>query len=185
MTSPVLRTERLELHRPQVGDLEGLFNLTANPETRRHLGPSEPSLADSFSRLMRNAGSWSLHGYGVFVIRLQGQQPILGTCGIFRSFRGFGKGMDDVPEAGWIIDADHWGQGYAREAMECAVAWFDAEHGGQRIACMIEEGHTPSHNLALSLGFAPYDWHDPEDGTTPLILYQRSPGNGVALKRPG
>lgn len=173
---PVLRTERLELHRPHAGDLEGLFNLTAKPETRRHLGPSEPSMADSFARLLRNAGSWSLHGYGTFTLRLHRQQPILGTCGVFRSFRGFGKGLDDVAEAGWIIDADHWGQGYAREAMEGALTWFDNEHGRQRVACMIEEGHTPSHNLALSLGFAPYGRHDPDDGAAPLILYERLPG---------
>lgn len=175
MTMPMLRTERLELHRPQTSDLEGLFNLIANPETRRHLGPSKASMADSFARLLRNVGSWTLYGYGVFVVRLRDQQSILGTCGVFRSFRGFGKGMDDVPEAGWIIDADHWGQGYAREAVESALAWFDAEHGGQRIACMIEEGHNRSHNLALSVGFTPYDRHDPEGGTTPLILYQRLP----------
>ena len=173
---PVLRTERLELHRPQAADLEGLFNLTANPETRRHLGPAEPSMADSFARLLRNAGSWSLYGYGTFVVRLPGAPAIVGTCGVFRSFRGFGKGLDDVAEAGWIIDADHWGKGYAREAMEDALTWFDNEHGCQRVACMIEDGHTPSHKLALSLGFASYDRHDPEDGAAPLILYERLPG---------
>jgi RimJ/RimL family protein N-acetyltransferase len=114
----------------------------------------------------------------VFVLRLKGQQGILGTCGIFRSYRGLGtstdgKGMDDVPEAGWIINADHWGKGYAREAMEAALSWFDAEHGPQRITCMIEEDHAVSHDFAVSLGFAPYGREAPEDGTAPLILYQR------------
>ncbi len=173
MTGPVIRTERLDLYRPQAGDLDGLFKLTANPDTRRHLGPTEPSMEDSFSRLLRNAGSWSLYGYGVFVVRLKEQREIGGSCGIFRSYRGFGRGLDDVPEAGWIIDAGQWGHGYAREAMEAALEWFDAEHGGQRIACMIEENHTPSHNLALSLGFVSYDRHEPEDGTKPLVLYER------------
>jgi len=176
---PVIETDRLEMHRPRADDLEGLYALMANPETRRHLGPVDPSMADSFSRLLRNAGSWSLYGYGVFVIRLRGQQDILGSAGIFRSWRGFGKGMDDIPEAGWIINADNWGQGYAREAMEAALAWFDARHGEQRIACMIEQGHTVSERLALALGFAAYGRHDPADGTTPLILYERVPP-GVA-----
>ncbi|MGB3379086.1 MAG: GNAT family N-acetyltransferase [Allopontixanthobacter sediminis] len=177
MTEPVIRTQRLDLYRPQTGDLDGLFRLTANPDTRRHLGPTEPSKEDSFSRLLRNAGSWSLYGYGVFVIRLTGQQEILGTCGIFRSFRGFGKGMDDVPEGGWIIDAAHCGCGYAREAMEAALAWFDTEHGSQRIACMIEENNAPSNKLAVNLGFVPYDRHEPEDGAAVLVLYQRIVNN--------
>ncbi len=171
----VIQTDRLEMYRPRADDLEVLFTLVAHPETRRHLGPTEAGMADSFDRLLRNAGSWSLYGYGTFVVRLKGQHGILGTCGIFRSYREFGKGLDDVPEAGWIINADDWGKGYAREAMEAALAWFDAEHGPQRIACMIEEGHAPSHNLALSLGFKPYGRHDPDDEATQLILYERLP----------
>lgn len=173
MTGWVIETDRLEMYRPQADDLEGLFTLVAHPETRRFLGPTEPGMADSFARLLRNAGSWSLYGYGVFVIRLKGQQGIVGTCGIFRSWRGFGKQMDDVAEAGWIINVDHWGKGYAREAMEAALTWFDAAHGAERTVCMIEEGHTVSESLALSLGFAAYGRHDPEDGTNPLILYER------------
>jgi RimJ/RimL family protein N-acetyltransferase len=170
-----IQTDRLEMYRPRADDLEGMFNLVAHPETRRHLGPTQASMADSFSRLLRNAGSWSLYGYGTFVVRLKGQQGILGTCGIFRSYRGFGKGLDDVPEAGWILNADDWGKGYAREAMEAALAWFDAEHGSQRIACMIEEGHAVSERLAFSLGFAACGRHDPEDESTSLILYERVP----------
>ncbi len=178
----VIQTARLDLFRPQRGDLEGLFMMVAHPETRRFLGPTEASMADSFARLQRNAGGWSLYGYGTFIVRLKGQQGILGSCGVFHSYRGFGtgsddKGMDDVPEAGWIINADHWGKGYAREAMEAALAWFDAEHGPRRVTCMIEEGHTVSQHLAVSLGFVAYDRHDPDDGTTPLILYERALGS--------
>lgn len=172
----VIETARLELFRPQSGDLEGLFMMVAHPETRRFLGPTDANLADSFARLQRNAGSWSLYGYGTFIVRLKGQQGILGSCGIFHSYRGFAKNMDDVPEAGWIINADHWGKGYAREAMEAALAWFDTEHGPQRIACMIEEEHIASQNLAAALGFAAYDRHEPDDGTAPLILYERALG---------
>ena len=175
-------TPRLELFRPHASDRDGLFTMMDDPETRRFLGPTDASMADTFARLLRNGGSWSLYGYGTFIVRLKGQKGILGSCGIFHSWRGFGtraggKGMDDVPEAGWIINADHWGKGYAREAMEAALAWFDAEHGPQRIACMIEEGHAVSQHLAETLGFAAYDRHDPDDGAAPLVLYQRIIGN--------
>ena len=153
--------------------------LLDHPETRRFLGPTDGSMMDTFTRLQRNAGSWALYGYGTFIVRLKGQQGILGSCGVFHSWRGFAsgsddKGMNDVPEAGWIINADHWGKGYAREAMDAALAWFDNEHGPQRITCMIEEGHTASQNLAAALGFTPYDHHFPDDDdATQLVLYQR------------
>jgi RimJ/RimL family protein N-acetyltransferase len=178
VSGPVLTTARLELWQPQVGDLADLFALTFSEETRRFLGSFVPSEMDSFARLLRNAGSWSMYGYGTFMVRLKGETRIIATCGVFRSHRGFGaaQGLDNVAEAGWIVHRDHWGQGVAREAMEAALAWFDAAHGRQRIACMIEEGHAVSDRLAERLGFVRYGVQE-SDPASPVILYQRqSPG---------
>jgi RimJ/RimL family protein N-acetyltransferase len=173
--TPLLTTARLELWLPQMGDLADLFDLTYAEETRRFLGSWMPSEMDTFSRLHRNAGSWALHGYGSFMVRRIGAAKIIGNCGIFRSHRGFGAelGLDDVPEAGWILHQDAWGQGIAREAMEAALAWFDAVHGPQRIACMIEEGHAASDALAGKLGFVRYARHQIE-GDKPVVLYERA-----------
>jgi RimJ/RimL family protein N-acetyltransferase len=174
VSGPVLETERLELWQPQASDLADLYQLTLAEETRRFLGGFAPSEADSFARLYRNAGSWALWGYGTFMVRWKGEDRVIGNCGIFRSHRGFGteQGLDDVPEAGWIVHKDCWGQGVAREAMRAALAWFDAAHGAQRVACMIEEGHAASDKLALALGFEPYGRHEAEDGAV-LVLYER------------
>jgi RimJ/RimL family protein N-acetyltransferase len=171
---PVLVTQRLELWQPRAADLADMYELTLAEETRRFLGGFEPSEADSFNRLSRNAGSWALYGYGTFAVRFKGSDRIAANCGVFRSFRGFGAGLglDDVPEAGWIVHRECWGQGVAREAMEAALAWFDSVHGRQRIACMIEEGHRASDGLARSLGFVRYGTHEAEDGAT-LVLYER------------
>ncbi len=173
-TGPVITTARLELWRPQAGDLADMYQLTLAEETRRFLGGFEPNEADIFNRLSRNAGSWALYGYGTFAVRFKGEQRIAANCGVFRSFRGFGDdlGLDDVPEAGWIVHRDCWGQGIAREAMEAALGWFDRAHGQQRIACMIEQGHAASDGLARSLGFVRYAEHEAEDGAT-LVLYER------------
>ena len=174
MSAPVLVTDRLELWRPAPGDAADLFALTLTEETRRFLGTFVPSEMDTFNRLLRNAGSWSLYGYGTFMVRLKGQDRIIANCGVFRSHRGFGpdNGLDDVPEAGWIVHEDHWGQGVAPEAMKAALAWFDDTHGRQRIACMIEEGHAASDALAGRLGFVRYGLHQPESGAA-LMLYER------------
>ena len=175
MTAPVITTERLELWQPQVGDLADLHDLTLSEETRRFLGTFTPTGADTFARLLRNAGSWSLWGYGSFMVRFKGDPRIIGNCGVFRSHRGFGpeQGLDNVPEAGWIIHRDAWGQGVAREVMEASLAWFDTTHGRQRIACMIEQGHAVSDALAGKLGFVRYGQHQPDDGAA-LVLYERT-----------
>lgn len=172
---PLLLTERLELWRPRADDLQGLFELTLDEETRRFLGSFVPTEMDAFNRLLRNAGGWALYGYGIFMVRLKGEDQIVGTCGVFRSHRGFGadRGLDNVAEAGWIVHKDHWGRGIAREAMEASLAWFDQAHGKQRIACMIEQGHAASDALAKKLGFVSYGQHETDDGTV-LVLYERA-----------
>lgn len=173
MTGPLLRTERLELWVPRKEDLPGLQALTASPEMRRFLVPAPPSAMDSAHRLLRGAGSWLLYGYGPFSVRLPGEERIIGTCGVFHSWRGFGKGLDDTPEAGWSVHTDFWGQGLAREAMETVLPWFDATHGHQRVAAMIQRGHVASEHVAAALGFVAYDSHRASDEDAELVLYQR------------
>lgn len=152
---PLLVTDRFALWRPAPDDLAGLFELTRSEVSRQFLGSFVPSEADSFARLLRNAGSWALWGYGTFMVRPRGEAQIIANCGVFRSHRGFGAamGLDNVPEAGWIVHPDCWGQGIAGEVMTAALAWFDAAHGAQRVAAMIERGHTVSETIASKLGF--------------------------------
>lgn len=175
MTSTVLTTGRFKLLPPVAADLPDLIELIAHEETRRFLGPVSADAKSQADRLLRNAGSWALFGYGVFMVRRRGEAQIIGSCGVFHSWRGFGQGMDDVPEAGWIIHRDAWGQGVAGEVMHAALEWFDIAHGPRRIACMIEDGNTASERIAAKLGFVRYGRHEPDDGTAALNLFERLP----------
>ena len=179
MSAPVLTTERLELWRPQASDRAGMRALIEPGAVRRFLGGMEPDDHDVFMRLLRNAGSWSLYGYGTFAVRERGQPDIVGNCGVFHSWRGFGHGLDDVAESGWIIAQSAWGKGYAQEAMTAALAWFEREHGGLPTLCMIEQGHKASEAVAAKLGYAAYDLYEEEDHR-PLNIYRRSPGGTEA-----
>ena len=152
---PVLITERLELWRPQVSDRALLEAMMEPAAVRQYLGAMEPSTPDVVARLLRNAGSWSLYGYGTFMVRERGQSAIVGNCGVFHSWRGLGADFDDRPEAGWILAESHFGQGIAREAMDVVLAWFDREHGPRAVVAMISPENAPSLNLAGKLGFVP------------------------------
>ena len=151
-TAPFLTTERLELWRPTMADEPAMFNIISNPATHRYLGPMS-TRADHFTRFQRGGGSWFLHGYGSFMVRLKGSAEVIGNCGVFHSYRGLGEDFDDKPEARWILAESAVGKGIAREAMDAALAWFDRTYGPREVVCMVEPGNARSFALAYKLGF--------------------------------
>lgn len=171
----MLITDRLELWRPAASDHAELCAMMQSEVTRRFLGTWQPTPADMHARLLRNAGSWALYGYGTFMVRERGVKGrnarIVANCGVFHSWRGLGEDFDDQPEAGWIVAEDRAGLGYAGEVMQAVLAWFDAEHGPRRTVCVIDPANTPSIKLADRFGYLPL--RDTEFGGDPIRLFER------------
>lgn len=179
-TAPFLTTERLELWRPTVADEPQMFAIISNPETHRYLGPMS-SRADHFIRFQRGGGSWFLHSYGSFMVRLKARPAVIGNCGVFHSYRGLGEDFDDKPEAGWILAESAVGKGMGFEAMSAALAWFDQVHGPREVVCMIEPGNEASFALAEKLGFQRTRQAMLADAAE-VILFSRSPEDGGGLR---
>lgn len=175
---PFLRTARLDLWQPHARDHQGLVELLAPEAVRANLGNRPTSVVEEFNRLLRNAGSWALYGYGILTCRPRGEDRVVGICGVFHSWRGFGKGMDDTPEIGWIFAEETWGQGIASEAAAAVLDWFAAAHPGKRVACMINDTNLASIAVARKVGFSVYGEHREEDGGAALILLEK---NAVSL----
>ena len=148
-----IETARLHLRQWRLDEFETFHALTESAPMRRFLGPDPPSREDSFNRLIRNAGSWSLFGYGPLGLFDRESGEAVGSAALFRSLRGFGEDFDRFPEAGWIVAEPFWGRGYATEAMRAILAWFEQEHGGGRTVCMISVGNSASERIAAKLGY--------------------------------
>ena len=181
--TPVLVTERLELWRPRIADRPLLEAMMEPAAVRQYLGAMEPSTPDVFTRLLRNAGSWSLYGYGTFMVRERGREEIVGNCGVFHSWRGLGEDFDDKPEAGWILAESAFGKGIAHEAMTAALDWFAREHGAREVVAMISPGNAPSLRLAGKLGFTPTRRAVLPGGDEAVQLFIRPAGERQAVSR--
>lgn len=171
MKGPEFSTDRLDMWRPAPRDHAALIDLFADDEVRLHLASRPTGAVEEFNRLCRTAGSWALYGYGMFTCRARDADEVLGICGVFHSWRGFGKGLDDTPEIGWIVARQAWGQGIASEAARATLAWFDAAFPARRVGCMINDTNLPSLAVAAKLGFVRYDERIDEE--TKLILLER------------
>ncbi|WP_164844006.1 GNAT family N-acetyltransferase [Croceicoccus ponticola] len=168
---PVIVTERLELWHPQRGDIDQTIAIVMQEHTRRFLG-ANPTVDDNHARFLRQAGSWMIYGYGGLTVRERGKAPVIGSCGIFHSRRGLGDRFDDMPEAGWIIAAEHEGKGYATEAMRAAIDLFARDHGPARIMCIIDADNAASNRLAGKLGFEQREIGTLPDGSS-ILIYDR------------
>jgi len=105
-------------------------------------------------RLLRQAGHWSLLGYGFLAIEEKATGCFVGEAGLARFHRGLGPCFDDAPEAGWAIAPWAQGHGYATEAAAAALAWTEARLGLRRTVCLVHEGNASSRRVAEKLGYA-------------------------------
>ena len=139
----VLETERLTLRRPTLADVKAIARLANDrriaENTRRLPHPYLQDHAVEFVRAM--AGS---NNEAVFLI--ENTHTPIGIVGI--DWR-----EPEVPELGYWLGVEHWGQGFGTEAARAVIDFFfeefDAEHllSGARVA------NPSSRNILEKCGF--------------------------------
>ena len=150
---PQINTDRLMLLPPVQADFDAVAQLWSLPEVYRFIGGEARPKAQLWSAFLANIGSWCEMGYGMWSVKRHDTGALIGQVGFPCAMRGHGAGFDEFPEAGWLFAADGQGQGFAIEAMQAALGWFDNAGLADRCVCMIDPDNTPSMRLADKLGF--------------------------------
>ncbi len=127
---PVLETERLVLRAPRPGDVNTVAALVNDrriaENTARIPHPYRISDAEAFIASVNHNG-----GESVFLITLP-NGTLVGACGITPQER-------QAPEIGYWLGVNHWGKGYATEAIHALVDYafgdleFEALQAGARV----------------------------------------------------
>ena len=151
--TPLIETERLLLVPPARADFEALVRLWSLPEVYRYIGGQARPKAQLWSAFLANIGAWVEMGHGMWPVKRRDTGALIGQVGFPCALRGHGAGFDEYPEAGWLFEGAAQGQGFAQEAMQAALAWFDGAGLADRCVCMIDPQNTPSVRLADKLGF--------------------------------
>jgi ribosomal-protein-alanine N-acetyltransferase len=82
-----------------------------------------------------------------FVIVEKAQNAVIGKAGIWRL---------QPPELGFMLHPDHWGQGYAKEAIEAVLtnAWnLDGDYRIEHVTADVDPRNIASLRLLEKLGF--------------------------------
>ena len=151
---PVIETERLIMRRHQLDDFVHCAAMWADPLVTRHIGGRPFSEEESWARLLRYVGHWSLMGFGYWAIEEKSTGSYVGEVGFADFKRDIAPSIKDVPELGWAFVSRIHGRGYATEAVRAAVAWGDRHFATKRTVCLIHPENLASIRVAQKCGFS-------------------------------
>lgn len=153
MNVPVIETERLVLRGHRLEDFATVAAMWADPMVTRFIGGRASTREESWARLMRYVGHWSLLGYGYWAVEVKGEGRHIGDVGFADWKRDIVPSLDGMPESGWAFAAEAHGRGVATEAVRAALAWGDKNFGGKVTTCIISPDNTPSIRVAEKCGY--------------------------------
>lgn len=126
---PVLETKRLILRAPQLGDAKAVAALANDKRiaenTRRIPHPYTRADAEDF------IGAVNVPGAEIAFLITRHDDTVLGACGIAL--------QDSAPDIGYWLGVEHWGKGYATEAVRALIDFAFTElahetlHAGARV----------------------------------------------------
>ena len=133
-------TERLPLRRARPEDLEAIHAIFSDPAAMRYWStPAHADLAESRAWLERMIAA-APDDSDDFVIELQGR--VIGKAGCWR-----------LPEIGYILHPDFWGQGFAFEALSAIIPRLFERFPIPAIEADVDPRNDASLSLLERLGF--------------------------------
>jgi RimJ/RimL family protein N-acetyltransferase len=135
-----LRTDRLILRRARAEDLEAMHAVLSDEQAMRYWshGPHQ-DLAQTKAWLDSMIEAPPAESDD-FVITLDGE--VIGKLGTWR-----------IPDIGFIIRSDHWGRGYAAEAMRAFLKHIFERPGVDRLTADVDPRNAGSLRLLKDHGF--------------------------------
>ena len=142
------------MRRHQLDDFVHCAAMWADPVVSRHIGGRPFSEEESWARLLRYVGHWSLMGFGYWAIEEKSTGSYVGEVGFADFKRDIEPSIKDVPELGWAFVSRVHGRGYATEAVRAAVAWGSSHLASKRTVCLIHPENLASIRVAQKCGFS-------------------------------
>ncbi len=168
---PVLETERLRLRAHRAEDFAAYAAMWADPIVVRYIGGKPLTAEETWAKVLRYAGLWSLLGFGYWALEEKATARFIGELGFADFRRNIQPSLDGVPELGWALVSQAHGKGYATEAVRAAIAWGDEKFAKGRIVCIISPENVASMHVAEKCGFREYQRTTYKDSD--VILLER------------
>lgn len=151
--APAIDTERLTLRAHRLEDVDDCTSMWADPVVTKHIGGRPFTAEETWTKVLRYAGLWSLLGFGYWVVRDRASGRFVGEVGFADFRRDIQPSLDGAPELGWALASWAHGRGLAAEAVRAALAWGRPRFASSAIVCLIDPANVPSIRVAQKCGF--------------------------------
>ena len=172
MVAPILTTERLTLRGFRADDFDRCLRMWSDPTVTRYIGGRPTTEAETWSRLQRYTGMWSLLGFGYWAVEEDATGRYIGDVGFGDHRRVMQPAISGLPEIGWVLAPEAHGRGFATESVRAALAWSDAHlplH--PTTVCIIDPDNHASIRVAQKTGFG--EAQDAVYNGNPTLLFAR------------
>jgi RimJ/RimL family protein N-acetyltransferase len=148
MEYPIIETDRCRLRVHRAEDFDACAAMWADPIVTRYIGDKPFSKEETWARLLRFIGHWTLLGFGYWAVEDKRTGNFIGEIGFADYKRDIQPSIDGIPEIGWVLVPSAHGKGYATETVRAALAWGDAHFGAKRTVCLIHPDNVASVHVA-------------------------------------
>ena len=135
-----LRTQRLVLRRARPDDLEAMHRVFSDEQAMRYWSSGPHAALAETERWLDSMITSPRDVSDDFVVTLDGE--VIGKMGAWR-----------LPEFGFILRPDLWGQGYAREALAAYLDYAFQARGMEFLKADVDPRNTSSLKLLTDHGF--------------------------------
>src|SRR5215472_9680946 len=119
----------------------------SDPVVLQHISINPSTLEESWARLLRYAGLWSLLGFGYWAVEERATGRFVGDVGVMELHRAITPPLD-APEVGWVLAPWSYGRGYATEAARAMLGWCDTHLDSSTTVCIIDPDNAASLRVA-------------------------------------
>jgi RimJ/RimL family protein N-acetyltransferase len=165
----ILETERMLLRRLVMSDLDELFALYSDKETRQYF-PDGTDGTLTYAETKEEI-EWFLNGHpqhpelGLWATIYKETNQFIGRCGLLPWTI---EGREEV-EVAYLLDKRYWRQGLGTEAAQAVLQYgFDTLHLS-RLICMVDPDNQASAKVAKNIGMTLEK--EMVDETGPFLLF--------------
>src|SRR5687768_13825348 len=135
-----IRTERLLLRRARESDLEGIHAVLSDARATHYWSAPPHTTVEQTKTWLQSMIEAPPEESDDFVVTLAG--AVIGKLGAWR-----------LPEVGYILRSDHWGRGFAREAMSAFLRHAFETREVPELIADVDPRNIPSLKLLAAAGF--------------------------------